>query len=127
MKDFYELEKAFDKGLNEWQSQILKKGLLKIGQHAVSHVKELTPVRTGLLRRSFRVSVVDDPREMQVRISNNLQYAAAVNYGKRLTKNKKTIGKTKGAYMLEKGIKNYTAGSLRKDIDEMLSMLKEIL
>lgn len=127
MKDFSYLEDVFNSGFDNFRNKILKKGLNKIGNNALAYIKPLTPVDTGLLRRRWVASVKGDVGEMNVELSNNTEYAAAVNYGRRLTKNKKTVGKTRGAYMLEKGLNNYKASSLKPDIDALLEELRQSL
>ena len=127
MRDFNELNKAFEKGLSVWQKDILKKEVNKIGQKALAEIKALTPVDTGLLRRRWRAKVKGSAEDMLIEISNNTEYTAAVNYGRRKVKGGKTTGKTKGAYMLEKGLNNYRVKGLRRDIDKMLEELKKRL
>lgn len=127
MKDFSYLEDVFNRGFDDFRNKILKKGLNKIGNNALAYIKTLTPVDTGLLRRRWVAKLIGDASEMNIELSNNTEYAAAVNYGKRKTKGGKTVGKTRGAYMLEKGLNNYKASSLKSDIDALLEELRQSL
>lgn len=127
MKDFADLEKAFARGLDAWQESIMVSGAKRIGSYAAAEVKKLTPVRTGLLRRRWHARVEPGSGETVVWIINNTEYGPAVNYGHRIVRAKKTVGKTKGAYMLENGIYNYKRGGLRRDIESMLDDLRRAL
>lgn len=127
MKDFADLEKALESGLDVWQSSIMTAGAKRIGSYAVAEVKRLTPVRTGLLRRRWHARIDPGSGEIRIWIVNNTEYGPAVNYGHRIVRARKTVGKTRGAYMLENGIYNYKRNGLRRDIESMLDDLRRAL
>lgn len=126
MKNFDDLQKIFEKGLNAWQSEIFEKEAKQIGLRAAGEIKRLTPVDTGLLRRRWTVKVVQVSGAVEIWIINNTHYAAAVNYGHRIVRGGKTYGKTKGAYMLEQGLYLYKRTQLGIDIRSMLDRLMEV-
>ena len=127
MKDFAELEKAFENGLDEWQGKIFEAGAKRIGINAAAQVKERTPVDTGTLRRRWHAKIDKKTGEVLVWIVNNTEYGPAVNYGHRIVRGAKTVGKTKGVYMLENGIYFYRRNGLKKDIELMLDELRRAL
>lgn len=127
MKELADLEKAFERGLNAWQGQILEAGAKRIGSFAVAEVKRLTPVQTGLLRRRWYAKVEKGSGDILIWIINNTEYGPAVNYGHRIVRAKKTVGKTRGVYMLENGIYNYKRSGLKRDIEKMLEDLRRSL
>lgn len=124
MKSFEDLEQAFEKGLDAWQDRIFIQEAKKIGLNAASQVKELTPVDTGTLRRRWHARVDPGSGAVLVWVVNNTHYGPAVNYGHRIVIGNKTVGKTKGIHMLEKGLYQYKRKMLRADIDAMLDRLR---
>lgn len=124
MKSFEDLEKAFEKGLDAWQKRIFIQEAKKIGYNAAGQVKALTPVDTGTLRRRWTVRVDSGSGAVIIWIVNNTHYGPAVNYGYRIVRGKKTVGKKKGVYMLENGLYQYKRNLLQSDIHAMLSELR---
>lgn len=62
------------------------------------------PVDTGLLRETwFKVGRKDRAVFQQI-IYNNTEYAAHMEWGHRIVRNKKTIGFVRGRYMLHFGV-----------------------
>jgi len=67
----------------------------KLGMRLMAKVKVLTPVDTGLLRRSWFLSKpIITPKDASIEIKNNVQYAMSQEYGAK--------GK-EGRFMLRKG------------------------
>lgn len=124
MKSFEDLEKAFEKGLDAWQNRIFIQEAKKIGLNAAGQVKALTPVDTGTLRRRWTVRVDPGSGAVIIWIVNNTHYGPAVNYGHRIVRGKKTVGKKKGVYMLENGLYQYKRNLLQSDIHAMLNELR---
>ena len=124
MKSFEDLEKAFEKGLDAWQKRIFIQEAKKIGYNAAGQVKALTPVDTGTLRRRWTVRVDSGSGAVIIWTVNNTHYGSAVNYGYRIVRGKKTVGKKKGVYMLENGLYQYKRNLLQSDIHAMLSELR---
>ena len=50
MKSLEDLEKAFDRGLEAWESDIALKDARKMGQKCVREIKRETPIDTGNLQ-----------------------------------------------------------------------------
>ena len=57
MKSLEDLERAFDRGLNAWEREIVTKQAQKMGQKLVKSVRSKTPVITGNLRRRWTSEV----------------------------------------------------------------------
>lgn len=56
MRSLEDLERAFDRGLNAWESGKVLTVAGRMGQKCVREVKRKTPVITGNLRRRWRSS-----------------------------------------------------------------------
>lgn len=125
MKSFADLEKAFENGLTAWQEKIFEGEAKRIGLKAVGEVKKLTPVDTGTLRRRWMASIDRSGETVIIWIRNNTIYGPAVNYGSRIVRGGKTVGKTKGKYMLENGVYNYKRKLLQGDIRAMMERLRK--
>lgn len=124
MKTLEDLERAFESGLYEWEKEIVKKQAAVMGHKIVREVKRKTPVDTGNLRRRWFFKVEERNGEVVIVISNDAEYAAAVNNGHRICRAKKTIGLVKGRHMLEEGQQTYQDTYLEQDVKEMLNKLK---
>jgi len=124
MKSLEDLEGAFDSGLQVWESDIVEKHAHVMGHKIVREVRRETPVISGNLRRRFFFRVEKRRKDVVIVISNDVDYAAPVNYGHRIVRAKKTVGMKKGRYMLEKGIETYKNTYLADDIQGMLDDLK---
>ncbi len=125
MAGFEDLEKCFNKGLTAFESSILESEGKKIGQYAIAEIKRLTPVSTGLLRRRWNAKTAKTGEGVVIYITNNTKYAPSVNYGHRVVRNGKTVGKTVGRYMLERGLKAYKRTRYKDDLIRILERLKE--
>lgn len=124
MKSLEDLEDAFESGLMAWEEEIVRKRAAAMGMKIIREIKRLTPHITGNLKRRwfFRVEVQDG--ELVIWVSNDAEYAAPVNYGHRIVRGGKTVGKTTGKHMLEKGIQTYQDTYLQEDVEVMLNDLK---
>ncbi len=127
MKSLEELEAAFDRGLSAWGNEIISSHAGKMGLKVVKLVKKETPVDTGNLRRRWRARLDKGSGKFLIWIENDAEYAAAVNNGHRVVRAKKTVGFAKGRYMLEKGIQEYKARQMGKDVEEMFQDLRKAL
>lgn len=123
MKSLEDLERAFERGLNAWEQEIVKKQAQKMGQKLVKSVRSKTPVITGNLRRRWTSEVNAGKGDTSIGLLNDAEYAASVNNGHRLVSHGKTIGKIDGKHMLEKGIEEYKSRYLKDDLDEMVKEL----
>ncbi len=123
MKSLEDLERAFDRGLNAWEREIVTKQAQKMGQKLVKSVKGKTPVITGNLQERWRSEVNAGKGDVLIELKNDAEYAAWVNNGHRLVSHGKTIGKIDGKHMLEKGIEEYKSRYLKDDLDEMVKEL----
>lgn len=127
MKSLEELERAFDHGLSAWGNEIVSRHAGRMGLKVVRLVKKETPVDTGNLRRRWHARLDKRSGKFLIWIENDADYAAAVNNGHRVVRAKKTVGFAKGRYMLEKGIQEYKARQMGKDVEEMFQDLREAL
>lgn len=126
MKSLDDLEKIFEKGMTEWQDRIFVQEAQKIGLRACGEVKRLTPVDTGTLRRRWTAKVSQEGGSVVIFITNNTHYGPAVNYGHRIVRGGKTVGKTRGVHMLENGLYYYKRNLIQGDIQAMLQRLREV-
>lgn len=127
MKSLEDLEDAFETGLLTWEKEIVKKKAAVMGHKAVREIKRLTKVVTGNLRRRWFFTVEEKDGEIIIWISNDAEYAAPVNYGHRIVRGGKTVGKAQGRFMLEEGIQVYVDAYMQQDIEEMLEELKRAM
>lgn len=125
MKTLEDLARTFESGLHEWEKEIVKKQASVMGHRIVREVKRKTPVDTGNLRRRWFFKVEERNGEVVIVISNDAEYAAAVNNGHRIVRAKKTAGFAKGRHMLEDGMQTYKDVYMEQDVKEMLGKLKE--
>lgn len=123
MKTLEDLERAFETGLYSWEKEIVKKHASVMGHKVVREVKRKTPIKTGNLRRRWFSRVEERNDEIVIVISNDADYAAAVNNGHRVVRAKKTVGYVKGKHMLETGIQTYKDRYMKQDVGEMLQEL----
>lgn len=126
MKSLEELEIAFERGLSAWESGIAERQAKKMGNKIVREIKRKTPVDTGNLRRRWAsdAGISGKGQDITITITNDADYAAAVNDGHRIVRGGKTVGKADGHHMLEKGIDSYKANYLQDDLQEMADQLK---
>lgn len=123
MKSLEDLERAFDRGLNAWEREIVTKQAQKMGQKLVKSVKGKTPVITGNLQERWRSEVNAGKGDVLIELKNDAEYAAWVNNGHRLVSHGKTIGKVDGKHMLERGIEEYRSRYLKDDLEGMVKAL----
>lgn len=127
MKSLEDLEKAFDRGLNAWESNVLSLDAMQIGQKLVREVKRKTPVKTGNLRRRWDSSVQKGNGDLQIIVSNDAEYAAPVNNGHRVVIHGKERGYKEGHHMLERGISSYQDNYLKDDLEQMINHLNQAM
>ncbi len=123
MKSLEDLERAFDRGLNAWESEIVARHAEKMGQKIVREVKRETKVVTGNLRRRWDSRVEKRSGGADIILENDAEYAAPVNDGHRIVRGGKTVGMAAGRHMLEKGIANYQNVYLKDDLQGMVDDL----
>lgn len=123
MKSLEDLERAFDRGLNAWEREIVTKHANQMGQKLVKSIKSKTPVITGNLRRRWTSEVNAGKGDVLIEVKNDAEYAAWVNNGHRLVSHGKTIGKVDGKHMLERGIEEYKSRYLKDDLEGMVKAL----
>lgn len=126
MKSLEELEIAFSRGLSAWESEIVEQQAKKIGSKIVREIKRGHPFITGNMRRRWaaEANVSGKGQDVIITITNDADYAAAVNNGHRIVRGGKTVGKKDGFHMLEKGVERYKANYLQDDLQEMADQLK---
>lgn len=127
MRSLEDLERAFESGFTAWKTEIVRKRAAAMGMKIIREIKRLTPHITGNLKRRwfFRVEVRDG--EIVIWVSNDAEYAAPVNYGHRIVRGGKTVGKTQGKFMLEEGIQTYQSTYMQQDVEDMLADLREAM
>lgn len=127
MKSLEDLERAFDRGLNAWESSIAEKNAKKMGQKCVREIKRLTPVNTGNLRRRWCYEVKKQDGDLQIIIENDADYAPLVNNGHRIVRGGKTSGFKEGRHMLEEGIAVYQEHYMKDDLQGMADDLSKAM
>lgn len=116
-------------GMDSWLKKLetLKKDfpketgtfLYKKAEETIGYIKKYTPVDEGILRGAwFR----ENGGSFKQIVYNNTSYAAHVEYGHRIVRNKKTIGYVKGYKMLHRGL-NRTKLSFYRDLETVYKNL----
>lgn len=103
MRSLEDLERAFDRGLNAWESGKVLTVAGRMGQKCVREVKRKTPVITGNLRRRWRSSAENQGNDVVIILENDADYAEAVNNGHRIVSHGKTVGKRTGGICWSRG------------------------
>lgn len=123
MRSLEDLERAFDRGLNSWEKDIVKEHAAKMGKKIVAEVKRKSPVQTGNLRRRWDSRAEKKSDGADIIITNDADYAAPVNNGHRIVSNGRTVGYKEGRHMLETGIANYQNTYMKDDLQGMVEDL----
>lgn len=123
MKSLDDLERAFDRGLNAWEQDIVVSHAEKMAQKVVREVKRETKVLTGNLRRRWDGHAEKRSDGADIIISNDAEYAAAVNNGHRIVSHGRTVGYKEGRHMLETGIAAYQNVYMKDDLQGMVDDL----
>lgn len=123
MKSLEDLERAFDRGLNAWEKDIVVSHAEKMAQKVVREVKRKSPVQTGNLRRRWDGHAEKRSDGADIIISNDAEYAAAVNNGHRIVSHGRTVGYKEGRHMLETGIAAYQNVYMKDDLQGMVDDL----
>lgn len=123
MKSLEDLERAFDRGLNTWEQDIVVSHAEKMAQKVVREVKRETKVRTGNLRRRWDSRVEKKSDGADIILTNDADYAAPVNNGHRIVSHGRTIGYKEGRHMLETGIAAYQNVYMKDDLQAMVDDL----
>lgn len=123
MRSLEDLERAFDRGLNAWESGIVAEHAEKMGKKIVREVKRETKVVTGNLRRRWDSRVEARSDGADIIIENDAEYAEPVNNGHRVVRGGRTVGYAEGRHMLEKGIAAYQNVYLKDDLQGMVDDL----
>lgn len=127
MKSLEDLERAFDRGLNAWESSIAQKRAMQMGQKCVREIKRNTPHITGNLKRRWRSRVQADAGDLKIHLENDAEYAPYVNNGHRIVRGGQTAGYQEGRHMLEKGVSAYQETYLHADLEAMVEDLKKAM
>lgn len=123
MKSLEDLERAFDRGLNAWEQDIVVSHAERMAQKAVREVKRETKVRTGNLRRRWDGHAEKRSDGADIILTNDAEYAAPVNNGHRIVSHGRTVGYKEGRHMLEKGIAAYQNVYMKDDLQAMVDDL----
>lgn len=87
---------------NKHKDEILKKVMIDLAVRVISRAKRITPVDTGVLRRSFENSEVSYSNECySIDVKNSAEYALFVEEGHRIVSNGITVGWKSGVFMLK--------------------------
>lgn len=123
MKSLEDLERAFDRGLDAWQSEIVTAHAKRMGEKIVGEVKRETKVISGNLRRRWDSRVEARSDSADIIVENDAEYAEPVNNGHRVVRGGKTVGYAEGRHMLEKGISAYQNVYMKDDLQGMVDDL----
>lgn len=123
MKSLEDLERAFDRGLNAWESGIVAAHAEKMGKKIVREVKRETKVVSGNLRRRWDSRVEGRSDGADIIVENDAEYAEPVNNGHRVVRGGRTVGYAEGRHMLETGIATYQNVYLKDDLQGMVDDL----
>ena len=123
MRSLEDLERAFDRGLNAWDQDIVFSHAEQMAQKVVREVKRETKVLTGNLRRRWAGHAEKRSDGADIILTNDAEYAAPVNNGHRIVSHGKTIGYQEGRHMLETGIAAYQNVYMRDDLQAMVDDL----
>lgn len=123
MKSLENLERAFDRGLNAWEQEIVVSHAEKMAKKVVREVKRETKIRTGNLRRRWDSRAEKRRDGADIILTNDADYAAPVNNGHRIVSHGKTVGYKEGRHMLETGIANYQNTYMKDDLQDMVAEL----
>lgn len=120
-----ELEKNIKTMLDD-MPQIVKEFAGEEAEVIIEGVKEKTSVVTGTLRKSWHSEVTQNPdNSCDIRVYNNVKYAAWYEKGHRIVRNGKTVGRVKGFYPLAKTITFYRYKLADKRADKYLKRILE--
>lgn len=112
--------KALEQMVNGGVEQASRNAANEIARKWVGNVRKLTPVKTGLLRRTWHVDVHSDPNQTRIILSNPTYYARYVEYGHRKPGGK---GWVEGRFMLRDGTE-----PIKRDLDKIYAKhLKKVL
>lgn len=113
IKKFEKMEKEFPK-----TAELFLKTKV---EEVKGETRELTPVDTSLLQISW-----DHQKKEKLKyiIFNPIKYAAHVEYGHRIVRDKKVVGYVRGRYMLKRGM-NKANSTFLKDLDTVFKNLFE--
>jgi hypothetical protein len=114
MKDIDALLKELKSGLYELENN-KEKALNNVGEKLIKDIKALTPVDTGKLKDSYKLSVNKD----EVEVTTDVEYAVYVNDGYS-TKDGSYVN---GKYMFDKSI-NEAKKNLDKEVYDMFKNTK---
>ncbi|MCM1121827.1 MAG: HK97 gp10 family phage protein [Eubacterium sp.] len=123
MKSLEDLEKAFDRGLDAWEQDIVEEHAKKMAKKVVREVKRKTPIQSGNLRRRWDGRAEKRSDGADIILTNDADYAAPVNNGHRIVNRGETIGYKEGHHMLEKGIAAYQNTYMKDDLQDMVDEL----
>lgn len=127
MKSLEDLERAFDRGLAEWESRIALEHAEKMGKKCVREIRRKTPWKTGNLRRRWGSHAEKGSNDVEIHLTNDADYAAHVNDGHRKVRGGKTAGYVEGHHMLEKGVASYKDHYLEDDLQGMADALRKAM
>lgn len=123
MKSVEDLERAFDRGLNAWEQDIVESHAKTMASKVVREVKRETQVLSGNLRRRWDGRAEKKSDGADIILTNDADYAAPVNNGHRIVSHGRTTGYKEGRHMLERGIAAYQNTYLKDDLQDMVDDL----
>ncbi|WP_099950595.1 HK97 gp10 family phage protein [Ezakiella peruensis] len=123
LKDLSSRLKSSGKSMDELLSKVLE----DIAAEVIKEAKDLTPVDSGLLRRSYFSSFRKDMDGSYIcEVYNNTAYARFVEKGHRIVSNGVTIGWVDGVFMLkisEQRVKRDLDRYVKRSVDRYLKEL----
>ncbi len=111
------LKNVGDKGKIE---AVRERVLKRVGAKALIEVKQNHPTITGYMKESWHAFV----RGKKMILENPVTYAPHVNYGHRVVRGGKTVGFTRGNFMLERTMKRMAKRELKPELE---AAMREIL
>lgn len=114
MNDLNALLNELKSGLHQLETN-KEKALNNVGKELIKDIKALTPVDTGKLRNSYKLSVNKD----EVEVTTDVEYAIYVNDGH----STKSGSYVEGKYMFDKSM-NEAVKNLDKEVDNMFRNTK---
>ena len=118
-------------GMDDWLKKLetmkkdfpkeTEKFLMKKAEETIGNAKRYTPVNTGTLRNSW--GRINGGKFKQI-IFNNTTYANHIEYPHRIVRGRKTVGLSRGHYMLHKAL-NRTKLTFYKDLGKVYKNLIE--
>ena len=121
--DFLKLQKALKEKI-ENQDNLIERCVNNAAARVIRVTKRGTPVRSGNLRRNWKVEAAKKiTNGYSAKVYNNSDYADYVEYGRRRLRKGKTVGWIDGKFMLTQGedeVKRRMDRIVKKEVEDYL-------